>query len=69
MYFVHAYENRTMKLVEIALRRKGRRMRINDGESESNQGKHTSQGNPPVQLIYANKNVKNNTARCCSTYL
>jgi hypothetical protein len=31
MYFLWAYENRTMKLVEIVLRRRGEGMRENDG--------------------------------------
>jgi hypothetical protein len=35
MHLVHVYENRTMKHVEIVLRR-GRSMRENDRESESN---------------------------------
>jgi hypothetical protein len=35
MYFVYMYEHRTMKLVEIVLRR-GEEMRENDGRDESN---------------------------------
>jgi hypothetical protein len=37
MYFMHLYENRTMKPVGIVLSR-GRGMRESDGESDPNQG-------------------------------
>jgi hypothetical protein len=36
MYFVFIYENRTMKFVEIVLKREGGEMRENNGGSESN---------------------------------
>jgi hypothetical protein len=36
MYFIYVYENRIMKLAEIVLRRRGVRMRENDGIGESN---------------------------------
>jgi hypothetical protein len=36
MYFVYMYENRTVKAVEIALRRGGEGMWENDGGGESN---------------------------------
>jgi hypothetical protein len=36
MYFVFVFGNRTMKPVEVVLRRGGRKMRGKDGRGESN---------------------------------
>jgi hypothetical protein len=36
VYFVYVYERRTMKTVEVIVRRGRRRMRENDGGDESN---------------------------------
>jgi hypothetical protein len=35
-HFVYVYENKTMKLVEIVLKKGGKGMRENDGGDESN---------------------------------
>jgi hypothetical protein len=61
MNFVYVYENGTIEPAKLVLRGQG--LRENNGGSESNQGTNVNTYvnvtvNLPVQLMYANKSVK-----------
>jgi hypothetical protein len=60
--YVYFYENRSMKPGEIVFKTVGQRMKENDARDYSNQDLSITYVNVtlkyPVQLIYANKNIK-----------